>query len=307
MMTSTKIDKAERKAICKEGKPIGLSLILYILITTVAAVAILLPGLLITGELGQLPEIAQFVAPILGLGFMFLYFRSKMEYKTLFKKEKKMTALHFIRILFMFIGISTVAQFFYQAFEESLQQMGYSFVPDVLEALLGSNNVFMLLAVWIIAPIGEELIFRGFLLRHLEKHGKVAAIFITSLLFGLFHGNLGQGMNAFAVGLVLGYVAMEYSVIWSIVLHWINNFVFCSLLPGLLGGIPAMAPISALVALICLAIAVYMLVYNRRLVADWFKENAAQENRIEWLLSSGWMNLFLMLHTVMIVLCIHSL
>ena len=306
MMTSTKIDKAESKAIRKEPKPIGLSLILYILITTVAAIAILLPGLLITGELGQLPEIAQFVAPILGLGFMFLYFRSKMEYKTLFKKEKKMTALHFIRILFMFIGISTVAQFFYQAFEESLQQMGYSLVPDVLEALLGSKNVFMLLAAWIIAPIGEELIFRGFLLRHLEKHGKVAAIFITSLLFGLFHGNLGQGMNAFAVGLVLGYVAMEYSVIWSIVLHWINNFVFCSLLPGLLGGIPAMAPISTLVALICLAIAVYMLVYNRRLVAAWFKENAAQENRIEWLLSSGWMNLFLLLAVAGVFLSIHT-
>ena len=78
------------------------------------------------------------------------------------------------------------------------------------------------------------------------------------------------------------------------------------LLPGLLGGIPAMAPISTVVALICLAIAVYMLVYNRRLVAAWFKENAAQENRIEWLLSSGWTNLFLLLAVAGVVLSIHT-
>lgn len=306
-MENPKIDKAMQKALRKEGRPIGLSLILYILITNVVGLAIALPGLLITHTMGQFLEIAQFAASIIGLGFLFFYFRRKVEYKAVFKKEKRMTPGDFSLLLCLFIGFSTVALFFYQSFEESVQQIGYSLAPRGLETLLNSDSLFILLSVWIIAPVGEELIFRGFLMRYLEKYGKLTAIVVTALLFGLFHGNLGQGLNAFAVGLVLGYVAIEYSVVWSIVLHWVNNFVFCSLLPDLLGGIRAMAPISTLFALICLAVSAAVLVKRRTEVAAWFRANPAEENTIGCLLSSGWTSLFLLLHIAGIILCIHPL
>ena len=52
----------------------------------------------------------------------------------------------------------------------------------------------------------------------------------SALLFGVFHGNLVQIPFAFLVGLVLGYVAAEYSLGWCILLHWINNCVLGMLL-----------------------------------------------------------------------------
>ena len=40
------------------------------------------------------------------------------------------------------------------------------------------------------------------------------------------HGNIMQIPFAIVVGVVLGYVAIEYSIFWSIALHIINNCIF---------------------------------------------------------------------------------
>ena len=83
----------------------------------------------------------------------------------------------------------------------------------------------MLIYSSLMAPVTEEIIFRGAGLRALEKHGKIFAILMTSILFGLFHENLYQLYFASLIGLGLGYIAFEYSIIWSIIFHAINNFV----------------------------------------------------------------------------------
>ena len=49
---------------------------------------------------------------------------------------------------------------------------------------------------------------------------------ISAFLFGMMHGNLLQGIFAFGLGLILGYVAEEYSIWWAILLHIVNNCVF---------------------------------------------------------------------------------
>ena len=63
----------------------------------------------------------------------------------------------------------------------------------------------------------------------------------SAFLFGLFHGNLLQTPYAFLVGLVLGYVAVEYSVGWSMVLHIFNNLVLADLLSRLTANLPEVA------------------------------------------------------------------
>ena len=42
-------------------------------------------------------------------------------------------------------------------------------------------------------------------------------------MFGLMHENIPQSVFAFMVGIILGYVAIEYSIWWAIILHIINN------------------------------------------------------------------------------------
>lgn len=111
-----------------------------------------------------------------------------------------------------------------------------------LDAVSGSSDtVSMFLYASFLAPISEELIFRGFVLRSLRPYGKRFAILGSAFLFGLFHGNLLQTPYAFLVGLVLGYVAVEYSVGWSMVLHIFNNLVLADLLSRLTANLPEVA------------------------------------------------------------------
>ena len=59
----------------------------------------------------------------------------------------------------------------------------------------------------ILAPICEELIFRGITMRCARKALPFAlANLMQAALFGLFHLNWIQGIYAFALGIVLGYV-----------------------------------------------------------------------------------------------------
>jgi len=87
--------------------------------------------------------------------------------------------------------------------------------------------------------IAYELVNSSFQ-RSLMPYGKKFAVFAAALLFGMFHGNLVQTPYAFLVGLVLGYAAAEYSILWAIALHMINNMVLADLLPRLLSGLPQM-------------------------------------------------------------------
>lgn len=81
----------------------------------------------------------------------------------------------------------------------------------------------------------RECNYRKLIFYSQEKMTRVSflilvTIFMSAVIFGAFHGNLIQSIFAILVGLVLGYVAMRYSIKWSILLHIINNFIFGDLL-----------------------------------------------------------------------------
>ena len=81
------------------------------------------------------------------------------------------------------------------------------------------------------APIIEEFVFRRVMIGTLGRYGNVFAIIISSVAFGLFHGNLYQFFYAFLVGLVLGYVYVKSGRWWlSVLMHVIANF-FGGILP----------------------------------------------------------------------------
>ena len=83
----------------------------------------------------------------------------------------------------------------------------------------------MLLYAGFFGPITEEFFFRGAGLRGLERYGKIFAIVMTAILFGLFHANFDQLFFASIIGLGFGYIAFEYNIWWAIFYHIFNNFV----------------------------------------------------------------------------------
>lgn len=107
------------------------------------------------------------------------------------------------------------------------EQYGFSTTSDssdIGKTTLGT--VIMSLYTCIIAPVTEELFFRGMLLKVLSKANQRYAVFATAFFFGLAHGNIPQFILAFVLGIMLAVITMKHSsIIPAIVVHmFINTF-----------------------------------------------------------------------------------
>ncbi len=94
-------------------------------------------------------------------------------------------------------------------------------------------------AVGIMAPLAEEIVFRGAILRSLldmmSKKNHWVAILISAALFGVVHGNAAQFANALLMGLLLGWMYYRTkSLVPGILMHWVNNtlaYVLTNIMP----------------------------------------------------------------------------
>lgn len=170
----------------------------------------------------------------LGMLFIVLFFRRKVRLSEIMHSEHKMTFGVFVAFLAICLGYQGFSSIFSTLLEVGLNQIGYTSIGSVEVATGVSATVSMFLYSSIAGPIVEELVYRGVVLRSFQKYGKKFAIVISAILFGVMHGNLPQGIFAFGIGLVFGYVASEYSILWSIALHVFNNMVFSDALGWLM-------------------------------------------------------------------------
>ena len=171
-----------------------------------------------------------FFAAAVGLVLLLIWKKPPYFRYEIFAKGKSMNTGAFFCLLSIFIGGQTIFQLGTSLLELLLNAFGYTISEGLASLETDPNNFSMFLYAGILAPVAEEILFRGFVQRTMLPFGKKFAILVSSLMFGLFHGNLLQTPYAFAVGLVLGYVAVEYHIIWAIVLHVINNLVLGDLL-----------------------------------------------------------------------------
>ena len=88
-----------------------------------------------------------------------------------------------------------------------------------------ASSLSLTLYVCIVAPIVEELIYRGVILRKLLPYGTHLAIVLPAVCFALMHHNFYQGLSAVLGGLVYGFVALRYSLAAAICLHIAKNTV----------------------------------------------------------------------------------
>lgn len=78
---------------------------------------------------------------------------------------------------------------------------------------LSEYSVMWYFATLILPPLVEEIVFRGLILNYLRRAGigLILSIVIQAVLFGVYHGNLVQGVYAAILGIVLGYLAIRYN------------------------------------------------------------------------------------------------
>ena len=136
----------------------------------------------------------------------------------------KLSIGQFITLFFISFAVMNVANLFNIAFQQGFQLVTGRELGSALDDVMIAPTFITILSSVVLAPIVEEYTFRYFAFNKLRKYGDKAAILITSLLFGLFHGNFEQFIYAAAIGLVFGYVVSKTGCVWySIGLHMLVN------------------------------------------------------------------------------------
>lgn len=103
-------------------------------------------------------------------------------------------------------------------------------LPNIVANEMGMmvNNEWGYFVIALLAPLVEELIFRGAILRALLEKIKRqwVAIAISALFFSLIHANPAQMPFAFVAGLFLGWTYYRTgSILPGVAYHWINNSI----------------------------------------------------------------------------------
>jgi membrane protease YdiL (CAAX protease family) len=109
-----------------------------------------------------------------------------------------------------------------------------NFVENEFDMIL--TNRWGYLAIGLLAPLSEEIVLRGAVLRSLlskplfanrsERFNIWTAISISALFFALIHFNPAQMPHAFVIGLLLGWMYWRTgSILPGVAYHWANNSI----------------------------------------------------------------------------------
>ena len=101
----------------------------------------------------------------------------------------------------------------------------YATIMEAMKMMTGGPFWSSFLVVAIFAPIFEEWLCRGMVLRGLlTKMKPVWAIVLSALFFAVIHANPWQALNAFLIGLMMGYVYYKTgSLLLTMLIHFVNN------------------------------------------------------------------------------------
>lgn len=115
-----------------------------------------------------------------------------------------------VSMLLLTIGLQHVVTYL-TSFVGSIRPDWMQTYADLMNTVeISSLSPLTVIYACIIAPISEELIFRGVTLGYAKKVLPTAgAICLQAVLFGVFHMNMIQGIYAAFIGLFLGYVCEE--------------------------------------------------------------------------------------------------
>ena len=132
------------------------------------------------------------------------------------------------------MGVSNYVSFF---IVEAIRMLSRDllFSRDALNEIISDTPIYVtVLATCVIAPIGEEFIFRKLLIDRTLPFGELSSCLISGILFGLFHGNLRQAIYASALGFVLAYVYVKTrNIIYPIIMHAAVNLCGAVIAPAI--------------------------------------------------------------------------
>lgn len=216
------MEKTERKDL-KKTLWVGLSCLIAFNIAILVALSILNP------ENPDESGVPYFFAVAAELFIIFVATNKKTQ-RQLFDVYRQPTASKFFQWV-CFLGLTQIIFSYNSALIEMLLNFFHLSAQSQEESATGANETLsMFIYGSFLAPFGEEILFRGFLLQNFKRYGVRFAIIFSAILFGIYHGNIVQTPFAFILGLLLGYITVSYGLKYAIAVHIFNNMVLADFL-----------------------------------------------------------------------------
>ena len=153
------------------------------------------------------------------------YYICKQRNEDIFKicKIKKLELKQIVKIVIVILGAACFTTGLVDILSTKIQS--YSQVTSSLNQI--EHIILSYIAILFVAPLLEEVLFRGLVFNELKKNLNVfLAIVIQGVLFGIYHMNLLQGIYAAILGIVLGFINYcTGTILSSIIGHICFNFL----------------------------------------------------------------------------------
>lgn len=240
------------------------------------------------------------IATLCGVAFIYLLTRRKWPVNPFEKGEKKMTGKDFL-LFFCLIALNQLIVFGILLILDAIGLRGTSIDID-------TNTVSMFIYASFTGPFCEEMVYRGFACGKLRKNGKMLAVTLSALAFGLMHFNVCQFVVGTLTGLVFGYIFIEYSIWWTILFHVINNFVLSVLPSAIFKNVP-METIDTVeygIMGVFAVIGIVLLIKRKDEIKAWFKDpaNRSEKGTVREALKSFWFWVFVVIYAGIMVLLV---
>ena len=110
---------------------------------------------------------------------------------------------------------------------------GYDYSSSLVSVTDASPLWLNFIVLCIVAPFGEEFIFRKLLVSRMRRYGDTVAILVSGLLFGLFHGNVYQLFYTALGGILLAYIYTRTGkYLLCVAMHSLLNLLGGILIPA---------------------------------------------------------------------------
>ena len=242
----------------------------------------------------------------LGMIVVLFHRKSKLFTYDLLVQNRKMTLKKFLKLFLCFMFVQAIFTVGATGIENLFNLFGYTLMEGMESATETSIMFSMFIYASILGPITEEIVFRGALLRGLEKYGKLFAIIVSAVLFGAFHSNLIQGIFTTLAGLLLGYVAIEYSIKWAIVFHIINNLVLGDILGSILSyfSLGTQSIINYILLILAFFGGIFVLFKSWGSIKKYIRENKSDRTLYQYTFTSFWVVLYISINVLLSIFSI---
>jgi abortive infection protein len=199
-------------------KIVNISLFLLIISFLEIIIEFIIEKIMSSPDKTTLIIIYEMIGYILNIPIIYYFIKSNKKKKYFVTKEK-MNIGSFIGCFALMVLITAIIGIISLVFKLKIESNDNSILPDYPTLYVNMT----LFSTIIIAPIIEEMIFRGVIMNDLKEYGYKTAIIINSVLFGLAHTEIEKVIITIFLGIIFSYVAYRYSLRYSVLLHMVWN------------------------------------------------------------------------------------